>query len=209
MSFVLSARKMFSPSLFLGFFVIPPEVCVWDRRLLQGGSPASHSPALHSRESLTRANGPKAVSTPELPGPHGYPSQAPPAALLHGQMDSPALSEQLCSCGQPLSQILSLFHSWLHKVDLSPVISHQNQRHLRHRMKFKLKPEQGHTTLPCFWTASPLCWTAWAAAGRTWLFQMSMHPSSAEQTAGEDWPCGHHQQISAVAPFTQTIPLRG
>lgn len=60
----------------------------------------------------------------------------------------------------------------------------------------------------CFWTLSPLCWTAWAAASRTWLLHVFTHPTSADQMAGGDWPCGHHQQISALAPFTQTVPLR-
>lgn len=39
----------------------------------------------------------------------------------HGQMGSPGArpeQAQLCGCGQPLSQILSLFHSWFHEVGL-------------------------------------------------------------------------------------------
>lgn len=61
------------------FIVIPPEVCVQDKWSSQWGSSAGHGPTPHSRERLTRANGSKAVSTPELPGPKDT-SQPPPAA---------------------------------------------------------------------------------------------------------------------------------
>lgn len=112
-------QNVFSIPIF-AFIVIPPEVCMQDKWPSQWGYSAGHGPALHSRERLTRANGPK--QCPHLSCLDWWVHfTAIPAALLHGQMGSPgALPEQaqLCRCGQPLSQILSLFHSWLPKASL-------------------------------------------------------------------------------------------
>lgn len=114
---------------------------------------------------------------------------------------------QLYRCGQPLSQILSLS-----KAGSTRLACH-GTCHLT------LKPEafegqseiqaetwvRPHRPPRCSWTASPMCWTAWAGASRAWLFHVFTHLTSAHQMSGEDWPCGHHQQISAPALFTQAL----